>query len=121
MSLTTPSYNTSNFKKRRNDAGISMKTKDRGGKLGAEAGMCMKKRGSGLGTRGWGLVDEGLPAPSAAQHHLPNLLAGSTEASRLGKVLLLTERSGNVIENKGSPWKTWERSWNLYENKRLSS
>jgi hypothetical protein len=27
------------------------------------------------------------------------------------------ERTGNVVENKGSLWKTWERSWNFYENK----
>jgi hypothetical protein len=29
----------------------------------------------------------------------------------------LKERSGNVIENKGPPWKTWERCGNVYENK----
>jgi hypothetical protein len=34
--------NRSNFKKCTNDAGMSMKTKDRCGKLGREAGMCMK-------------------------------------------------------------------------------
>ncbi len=27
-----------------------------------------------------------------------------------------TERRGNVYENKGSPWKTWELSGNPYEN-----
>jgi hypothetical protein len=32
----------SNFKKRWNDAGMSMKTKNRRGKLEGEAGMCMK-------------------------------------------------------------------------------
>jgi hypothetical protein len=30
----------------------------------------------------------------------------------------LKERSLNVYENKGSLWKTWERSWNVVENKR---
>jgi hypothetical protein len=29
----------------------------------------------------------------------------------------LTERSLNVIENKGPLWKTWGRSLNVYENK----
>ena len=33
------------------------------------------------------------------------------------RILFLTERSGNVIENKGRLWKTLERSWNVYENK----
>jgi hypothetical protein len=28
------------------------------------------------------------------------------------------EQSGNVYENKGTLWKTWERSWNFVENKR---
>jgi hypothetical protein len=28
----------------------------------------------------------------------------------------LTERRGNLYENKGPVWKTWERSWNVYEN-----
>jgi hypothetical protein len=27
----------------------------------------------------------------------------------------LTERSGNVYENKGPLWKTWGRSGNVYE------
>jgi hypothetical protein len=31
--------------------------------------------------------------------------------------LKLNERCGNVIENKGPLWKTWERSWNVYDNK----
>jgi len=31
--------------------------------------------------------------------------------------LKLNERSQNVYENKGSPWKTQERGWNAYENK----
>jgi hypothetical protein len=31
--------------------------------------------------------------------------------------LKLTERCGNVIENKGSLWKTWMQSRNVYENK----
>jgi hypothetical protein len=28
----------------------------------------------------------------------------------------LNERTGNVFENKGALWKTWERSWNVHEN-----
>ena len=28
----------------------------------------------------------------------------------------LTERYANVIENKGTLWKTFGRSWNVYEN-----
>jgi hypothetical protein len=31
--------------------------------------------------------------------------------------LKLTERSGNVYENKGPLWRIWEPSWNLHENK----
>jgi hypothetical protein len=31
--------------------------------------------------------------------------------------LKLTERRGNVHENKGQVWKTRERSGNVYENK----
>jgi hypothetical protein len=40
--------------------------------------------------------------------------------SRLEKNSFLTEQSGNVIENKGLLWKTWGRSWNVYEKKVLS-
>ncbi len=29
----------------------------------------------------------------------------------------MKERSGNVIENKGPLWKTWERSRNVAENR----
>jgi hypothetical protein len=36
------------------------------------------------------------------------------------RILFLTEQSGNVIENKGPLWKTWGRSWNVYEKKVLS-
>jgi len=35
---------TSNFKNRRNDAGMLLKTKDRCGRLGHEAGMSMKTK-----------------------------------------------------------------------------
>jgi hypothetical protein len=28
----------------------------------------------------------------------------------------LTDRRGNLYENKGPPWKSWPRSWNVYEN-----
>ena len=31
--------------------------------------------------------------------------------------LKMTERSGNIIENKGPLWKTWGRSGNVFENK----
>ena len=44
MSPPTLCYNSSNFKKRRTDARMSMKTKDRHGKLAAEAGMSLKKQ-----------------------------------------------------------------------------
>jgi hypothetical protein len=33
------------------------------------------------------------------------------------KFFLLTEQCGNVIENKGRPWKTLSLSGNVYENK----
>jgi hypothetical protein len=33
------------------------------------------------------------------------------------RIRFLHERSGNVIENKGPLWKTFEQSWNLNENK----
>jgi hypothetical protein len=36
---------------------------------------------------------------------------------QFGKNSFLTERCGNVIENKGPLWKTGERSWNVHENK----
>jgi hypothetical protein len=29
----------------------------------------------------------------------------------------LPKRSLNIYENKGTLWKTWERSWNVLENK----
>ncbi len=29
----------------------------------------------------------------------------------------VNERSLNVYENKGLLWKTWEKSWNVHENK----
>jgi hypothetical protein len=32
------------------------------------------------------------------------------------RILFLTGRRGNVVENKGPLWKTWGRSWNVYEN-----
>jgi hypothetical protein len=32
------------------------------------------------------------------------------------RILFLNERCGNAIENKGPLWKTWGRSWNVYEN-----
>jgi hypothetical protein len=34
-----------------------------------------------------------------------------------GKNSFLNERRGNVVENKGSLWKTWARSRNVYEKK----
>jgi hypothetical protein len=40
-----------------------------------------------------------------------------TVGFNLEKNSFLTEPSGNVIENKGSLWKTWRRSANVYENK----
>jgi hypothetical protein len=30
-------------------------------------------------------------------------------------ILFLKERSLNVVEDKGPLWKTWERTWNVYE------
>ena len=42
MSVPSGKERTSNFKNRTNDAGMSLKTKDRCGKLGGEAGMSMK-------------------------------------------------------------------------------
>jgi hypothetical protein len=32
------------------------------------------------------------------------------------RISFLNERTGNVVENKGPLWKTWGRSWNVYEN-----
>jgi hypothetical protein len=29
----------------------------------------------------------------------------------------MNERSANIYENKDPLWKTWERSWNVSENK----
>jgi hypothetical protein len=36
------------------------------------------------------------------------------------RILFLTERSLNVVENKGPLWKTWERSGNVCEKTGLS-
>src|SRR5208337_2992428 len=44
MSPPSGKERTSNFKNRTNDTGISLKTKDRCGKLGHEAGMSMKTK-----------------------------------------------------------------------------
>jgi len=40
-----------------------------------------------------------------------------TVGFNLEKNSFLTALSGNVIENKGSLWKTWRLSANVYENK----
>jgi hypothetical protein len=36
---------------------------------------------------------------------------------QFGKNSFLNERRGNITENKGPLWKTWQRSWNVHENK----
>ena len=41
----------------------------------------------------------------------------SSPGTRENNPLKLTERSGNVHENKGLLWKALERSWYVYENK----
>jgi len=71
----------------------------------------MKNRGKGLG-------DEGLPAAGACQNHSLNLSCDSRKPTSLGKeFFFLTERRGNVYENKGPLWKKLERSGNVVENK----
>jgi hypothetical protein len=40
-------------------------------------------------------------------------------ARMIVEILKMKERTGNVIENKGLPWKTWWRTGNVYENKGL--
>jgi hypothetical protein len=72
----------------------------------------------GLGTRGWGLGDDGLPIAGACQHHSLNLPCGSRRPTNLEtELLFLTERSRNIYENKGLLLKKWERSWYVAENK----
>jgi hypothetical protein len=39
-----------------------------------------------------------------------------TRGCKSKRILFLTERRGNVIENKAPLWKTWRRSGNPYEN-----
>ena len=42
---------------------------------------------------------------------------GQEVSFRGEEFFFLTERRGNIIENKGRPWKTLRRGWNVYENK----
>ena len=61
----------------------------------------------------------GEPWPSwAPEHHSLNLSCDSRKPTNLEKgFFFLTERCGNLIENKGRLWKTLERSRNVIENK----
>jgi hypothetical protein len=71
-----------------------------------------RKTGAGDG------ADEGLPAAGAWQDHAVNLSCGSRKPAKLEKeFLFLTERTGNVYENKGSAFHERERRGNVYENK----
>jgi hypothetical protein len=52
----------------------------------------------------------GIKAPS-----WPGIDQGAAGTTRM------EEQSRNVYENKGPLWKTWERSWNVVENKGITS
>jgi hypothetical protein len=51
-----------------------------------------------------------VPLPNSTQCH-------SQSFAPALETLKMTERRGNVIENKGSVWKRWQGSWNVIENK----
>jgi hypothetical protein len=111
MSPPSGKEGISNFKNRTNYAGMSLKTKDRCGKLGREPGMSMKTKvlrpsravmllkrkavswwevvGGELrtGTGGWGRGNEGLPATGACQHHSLDLSCGSRKPTNPEKGL----------------------------------
>ena len=77
-----------------------------------------KKRGLGAGD--WGLGDEGLPAAGACLHQSLNLSCGSRKPTNPEKEFFFAERSGNVLENKGSGFLGRERGGNVIEKKVLS-
>jgi hypothetical protein len=68
------------------------------------------------GARGWGPADEGLHAVGARQHQSLNLLLRSKRCKNLKKESSLTERSGNVCENKGLAFGSPDPSGHFYEN-----
>jgi hypothetical protein len=70
----------------------------------------------GLGTGGWGLGNEALPAADA-RSMIRSIRPAAQEGLPAFKKIFLTERCGNIIENKGPLWKTLWRSGNLIENK----
>jgi hypothetical protein len=41
----------------------------------------------------------------------------STGKEETAVTLKMIEQSGNVVENKGTLWGAWWRSWNTHENK----
>jgi hypothetical protein len=66
-----------------------------------------------------------LAYPETKNRRLPGRMIGwqvasvNHDFSRRGeteKNSFLSERSRNVVENKGPLWKTWERSGNVHEN-----
>jgi hypothetical protein len=87
--------------------------------LGArDSGLGAEEQVSGVRCQVRGLGHRGKNAARACQHHPHDLACGSRRPTNLEKeLLLLTERSGNVFENKGSDFETWERSGNVVENK----
>jgi hypothetical protein len=64
-----------------------------------------------------GTGEECLPAVDACQHHLLDFSCGQRKPNDLEKEFFLTERCGNVYENKGPLLTNLERSWNVLENK----
>ena len=56
----------------------------------------------GLGTGGWGLGDEGLPAAGGCQHHSLNLSCGSRKPVNLEKkFFFLGSDAGMLLKTKG--------------------
>jgi hypothetical protein len=86
---------------------MSRKTREAGGmwEMGNE------KQGLGTGNKG-------LPAATACQHHSLNLSCDSRKPINFeNEFFFLTDRTANVIENKGSLWKTQGLTVNVLENK----
>jgi hypothetical protein len=71
----------------------------------------MKDRGSGLG-------NEALPTAGACQYHSRKLSCGSGRPTNLQQEFsFLTERCGDLIENKGPEIEARWKSGNVTENK----
>ncbi len=72
----------------------------------------------GRGTGGWGLGDERLPRRRRVPASLAQFALRLKKACQhWRRILSLSKRNGNVVENKGRLWKTRRESGNITENK----